>query len=139
MVSQGQVLQSFSSHTLLSTCFWLCQQSGAGGACLNAALLTPVGMQCSHGLLLRLRRGDMARLGDGWTQRWEGLASTTAALAARLDALEARRCWRMPMQAPFHHAPKRVVLTGKCKHEPVCRLANRLHLFSIADIRWSIT
>ena len=41
----------------------------------------------------------MARLGDGWLQRWEGLARTTAALAARLDALEARRCWRMPLQA----------------------------------------
>ena len=36
------------------------------------------------------RRGDLARLGDGWMQSWEGLARTTAALAARLDAFEAR-------------------------------------------------
>lgn len=61
--------------------------------------LIRIGMQVNHGLLPRLRRGDMARLGDGWSQRWEGLARTTAALAARLDALEARRCWRMPLQA----------------------------------------
>lgn len=68
----------------------------------------------------------MARLGDGWTQRWEGLARTTAALAARLDAFEARRCWRMPLQAPVTMLPNSCHWLAHASMSPSADLPSRL-------------